>query len=89
MLIIQDELSMKAEKIIKEAEATVKLAKQNILETTIQANEAINFGEIKQQLEESEKQLKEEKNLTKELEDEVKKWKLMYEGVKTGEKGDN
>lgn len=88
MIIIQDELSTKAEKIIKEAEATVKLAKQNILATTIQANEAINFGEIKQQLEESEKKLIEEKKKTKELQEEVKKWKLMYEGVKTGEKGD-
>lgn len=82
MLIIQDELSLKAERIIKEAEATVKLAKQNILATTIQANDAIHFGEIRAQMEETEKKLDEEKKKTKELGEEVKKWKLMYEAVK-------
>lgn len=87
MLIIQDELSNKAEKIIKEAEATVKLAKQNILATTIQANEAINFAEIKEQLEESEKNLIKEKNKTKELEQEIEKLKLKIR-AKTCEKGD-
>lgn len=82
MLIIQDELSLKAERIIKEAEATVKLAKENILATTIQANEAIQFEKIKEQLEESVLKLKQEKKKTKELEEEAKKWKLMYEEVK-------
>ncbi|KOB78686.1 Endoplasmic reticulum protein [Operophtera brumata] len=82
MLIIQDELSLKAERIIKEAEATVKLAKENILATTIQANEAIHFEQIKEQLEESLQKLKQEKKKSTELEEEAKKWKLMYEEIK-------
>lgn len=79
MLIIQDELSKKAENIIREAEATVKLAKSTVLANTLQASEQNNYDEIKKQLEEAEKQLSEERSKVKELEKETKTWKSKYE----------
>lgn len=79
MLIIQDELSKKAEKIIKEAEATVNLAKTTVLANTIQASEEKNFEELKNQLHQTENLLKEEKVRVKELEEEAKSWQLKYE----------
>lgn len=78
MLIIQDELSMKAEKIIKEAEATVKLAKTTVLANTLQASEN-NTDELKDKLEMTEDLLKAEQSKVKVLEEEAKMWKTKYE----------
>lgn len=80
MLIIQDELSMKAEKIIKEAEATVKLAKTTVLANTMNASEQ-NYEDIKEKLELKEDLLRAEQSRIKDLEEEVLKWKTKYEAA--------
>lgn len=79
MLIIQDELSIKAEKIIKEAEATVKLAKTTVAESQLQAAEALDVEEIKKQLENTERELNDEQKKVITLKDEVQSWKLKFE----------
>lgn len=78
MLIIQDELSKKAEKIIKEAEATVKLAKETVIANTLEGS-AKNHEELVSQLEETRNLLKEEQSKAKNLEEEVNIWKSKYQ----------
>ncbi|CAB3244934.1 unnamed protein product [Arctia plantaginis] len=78
MLIIQDELSMKAEKIIKEAEATVNLAKTTVLANTLNASEQ-NYDDMKEKLELKEDLLRAEHSRIRELEGEILKWKTKYE----------
>ncbi|XP_049871734.1 B-cell receptor-associated protein 31-like [Pectinophora gossypiella] len=79
MLIIQDELTIKAEKIIKEAESTVKLAKTTVLANTMQSEENKKYEEVKSKLEETEDMLILSQERVKVLEDDIKKWKLKYE----------
>ncbi|XP_075979703.1 B-cell receptor-associated protein 31-like [Anticarsia gemmatalis] len=86
MLIIQDELSIKAEKIIKEAEAAVQLAKTTVLANTLQASEP-NTDELKDKLLMAEDSLKAEKSRVKELEEEAKMWKQKYEEAVAGSVG--
>ncbi|CAH0399349.1 unnamed protein product [Chilo suppressalis] len=76
MIIIQDELSIKAEKIIKEAEATVKLAKNTVLANTIHNNDK---DDIIKELQETKTLLEEEKLRSNKLQREVEIWKLKYE----------
>uniref|UniRef100_A0A2A4JIK1 Endoplasmic reticulum transmembrane protein n=1 Tax=Heliothis virescens TaxID=7102 RepID=A0A2A4JIK1_HELVI len=78
MLIIQDELSKKAEKIIKEAEATVKLAKETVLANKLEGS-ANSHEELVAQLEETRNLLKEEQSKAKNLEEEVNVWKSKYQ----------
>lgn len=75
MLIIQDELSIKAEKIIREAEATVILAKSTVLTNTIQSNEAKDIIDNHKLLKE---QLEMEQKRSKEFEKEAMEWKTKY-----------
>lgn len=84
MLIIQDELSIKAAAIIKEAEATVKHAKNTVLANTLKTS-AQNYDEIKSKLEETEDLLAEEQIKVKNLEKEVKVWQLKYESAITAD----
>lgn len=89
MLIIQDELSLKAEKIIKEAEATVKHAKMTVLANTLQRNEIQENENIKNKLEITEIMLTEERELVKGLKEEADKWRLKYEELSNSHgKGD-
>lgn len=81
MLIIQDELSLKAEKIIKEAEATVKLAKNTVLANTIHQAEESDHEETRNELEVTKSLLAEEKLRAKQMEEEATKWRLKYEEV--------
>ncbi|XP_013198691.1 B-cell receptor-associated protein 31-like [Amyelois transitella] len=81
MLIIQDELSLKAEKIIKQAEDTVKSAKSMVLSNTMQASEAKKCEELSQELEEVKSERDEQRARIKELEEEATKWRLKYEEV--------
>lgn len=71
MLIIQDELSIKAEKIIKEAEATVKLAKNTVLENQLQVQNTNDENQL----------IDEQNQLIKDLKDEVNEWKQKYEDL--------
>ncbi|XP_028171375.1 B-cell receptor-associated protein 31-like [Ostrinia nubilalis] len=91
MLIIQDELSLKAQRIIKEAEAAVKLAKTTVLANTtantIRAAGENYHEETKKQLEITKSLLAEEKSRVKELEEEATKWRLKYEEVSEGLSG--
>lgn len=75
MLIIQDELTKKAEKIIKEAEATVKLAKS----TVMAAKPENDTEDLKAKLEQVQDSLNAEKSRVKELEEHVSMWKSQYE----------
>lgn len=86
MLIIQDELSNKAEKIIKEAEATVKLAKSTVLTNTIQTNDAKSVIESHKL---TEALLEKGQNKIKELQEEVKEWKTKYLEATTGSSNGN
>ncbi|CAG9791074.1 unnamed protein product [Diatraea saccharalis] len=85
MLIIQDELSLKAEKIIKEAEATVKLAKNTVLANTINDNDK---DAIAKELQETKSLLEEEKLRANDFKKEAEKWRLKYEAVILVGKGD-
>lgn len=78
MLMIQDELTTKSENIIREAEATVKLAKQNLHVSTLQAADAIHLEEMKENLREVTELLNKETKKSKEFEEAAKKWKLMF-----------
>lgn len=80
MLIIQDELSIKAEQIIKKAEAAVSEAK-TVLANTMQVEEIKKLDELKNLMEEKENELKEDKIRIKELEDEATKWRIKYEEI--------
>ncbi|KPJ14464.1 B-cell receptor-associated protein 31 [Papilio machaon] len=90
MLIIQYELEVKAEKIIKQAEDTVNQAKKAMLDNDMQVTESQNYKELKNILEVTENLLEEEKLKTKELEEEAKKWRTKYEKLEsvTSGKGD-
>ncbi|XP_028026549.1 B-cell receptor-associated protein 31-like [Bombyx mandarina] len=79
MLIIQDELKQKAEKIIKQAEETVKQAKTSILANTLQSEELQHYDELNSKLEETKILLKLEKDRVKLLEDDVKMWQQKCE----------
>lgn len=74
MIIIEHELELKAEQIIRKAEDTVKLAKTTVLANTIQ-----NSDDLNKKLEETQDLLKEEKLRVKDLEEEVTKWRSKYE----------
>lgn len=89
MLIIQDELSIKAERIIKQADDTVKLAKHTVLANTMRASESQNYEEVKNDLENTLALLEEEKEKTHQLEKEVTEWKSRYEEVTSSGQGDN
>ncbi|KAJ8718674.1 hypothetical protein PYW08_002911 [Mythimna loreyi] len=79
MLIIQDELSKKAEKIIKEAEATVKQAKSTVLAHSSDKLENNPLAqEYKRKLEEAQKLLNENEQRYNELEEECGKWRTRY-----------
>ncbi|XP_045538856.1 B-cell receptor-associated protein 31-like [Papilio machaon] len=90
MLIIQYELEVKAEKIIKQAEDTVNQAKKAMLDNDTQITESQNYKELKNVLEVTENLLEEEKLKTKELEEEATKWRIKYEKLEsvTSGKGD-
>ncbi|KAF9812150.1 hypothetical protein SFRURICE_008251 [Spodoptera frugiperda] len=79
MLIIQDELTKKAEKIIKEAEATVKLAKSTVMASKPDDSTQNETEELKSKLEQAQDALNAEKSRVKELEEHVSMWKLRYE----------
>ncbi|KAJ2949403.1 hypothetical protein O0L34_g15317 [Tuta absoluta] len=86
MLIIQDELTIKAEKIIKEAESTVQRAKTSFIENTMHTEE------LKTKLEITEELLKESEQRVKDLEVEATKWRIQFEEASTlltAGKGDN
>ncbi|XP_069360184.1 B-cell receptor-associated protein 31-like [Maniola hyperantus] len=80
MIIIQYELEVKAEQIIKKAEDTVKLAKTTVIASSQQNTE--EYEEIKNKLELTESLLEVQKVRVKELEDEATMWRLKYEEVK-------
>ncbi|CAH2049065.1 unnamed protein product, partial [Iphiclides podalirius] len=84
------ELELKAEKIIKQAEDTVKQAKISMLENNLQASESQDYKELKNVLELTEHLLDDEKLRVKELEEEATKWRLKYEELlkATSGKGD-
>ncbi|KAJ0174962.1 hypothetical protein K1T71_009103 [Dendrolimus kikuchii] len=88
MLIIQDELGIKAEQIIKKAEDAVSHAKTTVLANTIQTEQVKRLDEFKTLLEERENELKEEKKKIRELEEEARKWRLKYEEIVSIGKGD-
>ncbi|XP_053611916.1 B-cell receptor-associated protein 31-like [Plodia interpunctella] len=81
MLIIQDELSLKAERIIKQAEDTVNSAKTMVLSNTMQASETQKLEEMIQDLEKVKSERDEHRARVRELEEEATKWRLMYEEV--------
>ncbi|KAI5643869.1 b-cell receptor-associated protein 31-like domain-containing protein [Phthorimaea operculella] len=92
MLIIQDELTIKAEKIIKEAESTVQKAKTSFIENTMHTEELINIDALKTKLEITEELLKESEHRVKDLEEEAKQWRLKFEEANaslSAGKGDN
>ncbi|XP_045775866.1 B-cell receptor-associated protein 31-like [Maniola jurtina] len=82
MIIIQYELEVKAEQIIKKAEDTVKLAKTTVMASNQQTN-IQEYEEIKNKLELTESLLEVQKVRVKELEDEATMWRLKYEEVKS------
>ncbi|KAM3960396.1 B-cell receptor-associated protein 31-like [Aphomia sociella] len=88
MLIIQDELSIKAERIIKQADDTVRLAKHTVLANTLNASESQNCEEMKKNMEEAFNLLEEEKEKTQQLKNEVAKWKSKYEELLSSGEGD-
>lgn len=90
MLIIQHELTLKAAQIIKDAEATVKLAKNTVIANTMQTAEDSCNEEIKNELEVTKSLLAEEKIRVKQIEEEATKWRLKYEEIaeKVSGKGD-
>lgn len=78
MIIIQYELQLKAEAIIKKAEDTVKLAKTTVITHNIQGDNQNN--EVRMlKLEEIENLFEEQKLRVKDLEEETTKWRLKYE----------
>lgn len=81
ILIIQDELNIKAEQIIKKAEAAVNHAKTTIVANTIHREEVKQLDEVKNLLQIRENELKEVKTLVRELEEEAKNWRIKYEEV--------
>ncbi|CAG4935902.1 unnamed protein product [Colias eurytheme] len=84
MIIIQYELEMKAQEIIKKAEDTVKMAKSTVVANTI--HEAQDNA-IKQKLELTENMLEDQQAKVKELEAEATMWRLMYEDLKNNASG--
>lgn len=83
MIILQDELTIKAEKIIKEAESAVKLAKSTVLANSVQTEEKKHHEIVKTQLEFTENLLEEQKIRTREMEEEANTWKLKYEELRS------
>lgn len=79
MLIIQSELELKAERIIQQAEETMKRARMSMLENSLQGGESQNYKELKNVLQVTESLLEDEKNKVKELEEESSKWRIKYE----------
>ncbi|VVC92048.1 unnamed protein product [Leptidea sinapis] len=79
MLIIQHELELKADEIIKKAEDTVKMAKTTVLANTFQNSEDI---EIRNKLDLAEKLVQEQKLRINELEQEASMWRVKYEEIK-------
>ncbi|XP_059062238.1 B-cell receptor-associated protein 31-like [Achroia grisella] len=88
MLIIQDELRLKAEAIIRQADDTVRLAKDTVLASTIRASQSQSYEDMKNDMENALASLEEEKEKTKELENEVRKWKSKYEEIVSNGQGD-
>ncbi|CAH2087655.1 unnamed protein product [Euphydryas editha] len=90
MIIIQYELQLKAEEIIRKAEETVKLAKTTVTTHNIMGDDQSN-EEIKIKLEETENLLEEQKIRVRDLEEESTKWRLKYEeAIKNASgRGDN
>ncbi|XP_030031582.1 B-cell receptor-associated protein 31 [Manduca sexta] len=85
MLIIQDELSIKAENIIKQAEATVKEAKSTILANTLQGNNQTKEHDLlKARLEVTKNDLQAEQEKTQQLQEEVDKWRAKYLEITNG-----
>ncbi|CAK1542010.1 unnamed protein product [Leptosia nina] len=89
MIIIQHELEVKAQEIIKKAEDTVQMAKTTVLANTVQESE--DMAELKQKLELSEILLDEQKIRIKELEDQAAMWQQKYKEISksTGGQGDD
>lgn len=87
MILIQYELEVKAQDIIKKAEDTVQQAKSTVLAHTLRAQDQLSDDDIKCKLEVVENLLEEQKFKTKELEEEAQKWRQKYEEV-VGAKGD-
>lgn len=90
MLIIQDELSKKAEMIIKQAEATVQQAKSTVLAHTLTSKEDDKDAEIKSwksKLEVAEQLLSKNKSRIQEMEIELDNWKAKYQ--EAGDAKDN
>lgn len=81
MLIIQDELSIKAEKIIKQAEDTVKSAKTMVLANTMQSSEAQVNEDLIKELEATKNKLEEQEEIIRNLEDKIIMWKSKYEEI--------
>lgn len=88
MLIIQHELTSKAARIIKDAEATVNLARNTVLANAMQTGDAQDV--FKDELEVTKTLLDEEKLRVKQFEEEASKWRLKYEELaeKVSGKGD-
>ncbi|XP_050350342.1 B-cell receptor-associated protein 31-like [Nymphalis io] len=78
MIIIQYELQLKAEAIIKKAEDTVNFAKTTAMTQNIQGD-LQNYEEIKSKLDETENLLEKQNVRIKHLEEEATTWRLKYE----------
>ncbi|CAG9565881.1 unnamed protein product [Danaus chrysippus] len=84
MILIQHELQVKADQIIKKAEETVKLAKTTVLENNLESQD---YEEIKNRLDTTESIVEEQKIRIKELEEDATKWRLKYEEVNRAAEG--
>lgn len=78
MLIIQDELTKKADMIIKQAEAAVKKAKRARASALMNLDKNYLAQEYKGKLEVTERLLNKNRERYSALEDECGKWKILY-----------
>ncbi|XP_068622689.1 B-cell receptor-associated protein 31-like [Battus philenor] len=81
MLIIQSELELQAEKIIKKAEDTVKQAKTTVLESRLQEQESKSYKDLKNVLNVTENLLEQEKLKAIEMEAKATEWRVKYEEI--------
>ncbi|XP_041980769.1 B-cell receptor-associated protein 31-like [Aricia agestis] len=90
MIIIQYELQLKADAIIKKADETVKQAKTAVLANTIQDGMDLHKEneDLKNEIATKNSMLEEQKMRIKELEEETIMLKAKYEDIRNGE-GDN
>lgn len=87
MIIVQDELTRKAENIVREAQTAMQLAKRTVLATNLQTEDIERYEELMKKFIEMDVELVAEKNRSKEFEEEAKKWKVKYEEIASQLKG--